>query len=344
MPAHVGESTDTVEATLQPQARTIVTGGAAGLWNLGRLQRGHGDPTLRRHGQVWWRASSTPDGPVLLRLAASGATEGPGAGGDDVEARAWGPGSGWALRQLPRLLGCHDDADAFTTDHPVIGPLLRRHRLPLGATDLVAESLAPSVIEQRVTGREAFDSIRMLVRRFGTPAPGPAQLDEHPARGMVCPPTGAQWAAIASWDFLQAGVEHTRARTLVGALRRTDSLQRILVESADEPTTTRGERLERALVSLPGIGPWTASQVRQGALGDPDAWSIDDYHVPGIIARGLGGPDAAAHSAQALLELLRPHRYRVELLLERSGVGLAERRGPRRSLPTHLPVSRWQAR
>mgnify|MGYP002653657033 CR=1 FL=1 len=63
------------------------------------------------------------------------------------------------------------------------------------------------VIEQKVTGAEAFRAQRLLVRRFGTPAPGPAQQVGAGAYGMVCPPTAEQWARVPSWEWLRAGVE-----------------------------------------------------------------------------------------------------------------------------------------
>jgi hypothetical protein len=66
---------------------------------LRQQRRGSGDPTLRmgvrgRH----WRASRTPEGPVTLAIAPQSAT-------GEVHGEAWGPGSAWALDQLPDLLG-----------------------------------------------------------------------------------------------------------------------------------------------------------------------------------------------------------------------------------------------
>ena len=65
------------------------------------------------------------------------------------------------------------------------------------------------------------------------------------------------------------------------------------------------------------------------ALGDPDAVSVGDYHLPGLVVRVLanepGGDDAR------MLELLEPYRGqrgRVIRLLESSGLQ-AVRRGPR---------------
>ena len=49
------------------------------------------------------------------------------------------------------------------------------------------ESLVPAVIEQKVTGQEAFAGFRMMVYRFGEQAPGPGAerglwVGPHPSR------------------------------------------------------------------------------------------------------------------------------------------------------------------
>lgn len=287
---------------------------------LGRWQRGAGDPTLRRVGEDWWRATTTPHGPALLRLRPLG---------DDVVATGWGDGLGWAMAQVPRLVGAEDTPGLFRPEHPVLARRALQHPPRLGATGQLAEALAPTIIEQRVTGAEAFTSIRRLTRRFGTPAPG-TESASHPAHRLACPPDAAGWAAIPLWEYLQAGVEEQRARVVVRAMGRVAAIERHLARRPDEDVTARGEALEAALRLIQGVGPWTAAKVRQQVLGDPDAWSIGDYHVPGFIAHHLGGDPVET------LEPYRPHRYRVEITL--SGLARPERHGPRRTLPTHLPV------
>ena len=287
---------------------------------LGRLQRGHGDPTLRRGPTGWWRAINTPDGPALVHFEGLG---------DDVRVSAAGDGAAWALDHAPDHVGANDRPEEFIPDHELVARALRRRDVRVGATGLLAESLACSIIEQRVTGAEAFTSIRRLVRRWGTPAPG-AEAAEHPAHGMFAAPIARQWASIPSWEFLQAGVDEGRSATVRRALAKVPALERVLSRRATRSDDTPGEVLGQALRTLPGIGAWTAAKVRQQVLGDPDAWSVDDYHVPGMISAHLGGEAAEA------LEVFRPHRYRVEIAL--MGMPGPERHGPRRSLPTHLPV------
>jgi 3-methyladenine DNA glycosylase/8-oxoguanine DNA glycosylase len=116
-----------------------------------------------------------------------------------------------------------------------------------------------------------------------------------------------------------------RARTIIGAAR---------VASRLEVTDTA--EADRRLRSLPGIGVWTSAEVRQRALGDADAVSVGDYHVPGIVGWALTGRKV---DDAGMLELLKPyvgHRYRVTRMLELAG-GAPPRRGPR------MPVRDYRA-
>lgn len=285
------------------------------------LLRGPADPTLRRTPSGWWRTARTPDGPGLQRLVRSG---------DDVLVTCWGPGRDWLAGQAPRLLGAADDASGFDPGpHPVVAEA-HRHRpwLRLGRTDLVLEALAPTSIEQVVTGREAFRAQRQLLQRFGERPGGAALGEEHPAWGMRLPLSAEQWLAVPSWEFLRVGVEQRRTRAILAGARSASSLERL---AGDAYT---GDA-DAALRSLPGVGPWTSATVRQRATGDPDAWSVGDYHVGKHISYVLVGEQLDDDAVTELLEPYRGHRFRVEVLL--AGMPRPERHGPRRSLPTHLP-------
>jgi 3-methyladenine DNA glycosylase/8-oxoguanine DNA glycosylase len=80
---------------------------------------------------------------------------------------------------------------------------------------------------------------------------------------------------------------------------------------------------------LPGVGPWTSAEVARLALGDADAVSVGDFHLPNLVAWALAG-EARGDDAR-MLELLEPyrgHRGRVQRLLEAGGGG-APKFGPR---------------
>ena len=95
---------------------------------------------------------------------------------------------------------------------------------------------------------------------------------------------------------------------------------------------------DQRLRSIRGIGVWTSAEVRQRALGDPDAVSYGDYHLANWVGWALVGHDITDDEMAVLLEPYRPHRGRVQALL-----GIARLRRPRhgaRMAPrTHLPAT-----
>ncbi|GAA1092866.1 DNA-3-methyladenine glycosylase 2 family protein [Nocardioides dubius] len=284
---------------------------------LAPLRRGAGDPTLRNADGVVWRAARTPVGAGTLRLEQR-------APGGVVSARAWGEGADWLLDSVPALLGAEDDWTGFEARHPVVEQAWRAHpHWRLGRTGLVVDALVPAILEQKVTGQEAFGAYRRLVRRFGTPAPGPvAELD------LWLPPSAEEIAAIASWEWLKLPVDGARSRPVVQAARVAGSLERVAARGSAE--------LDRALRSLPGIGVWTSAEVRSRALGDPDAVSFGDYHVAKDVGWALTGSPVDDARLAELLEPWSGHRLRVVVLLALAGLH-RPRRGPRMAPRRHLP-------
>jgi 3-methyladenine DNA glycosylase/8-oxoguanine DNA glycosylase len=282
------------------------------------FRRGSGDPTSwTDRARTWVFAWRAPTGPVTLRLV-----EHPRLG--EVEAHAWGEGGEWMLDRLPHLLGEHDDDSGFEAHHEVVAQARRRFagwRAP--ASGLVVQALIPTIIEQRVTGKEAFAAYRMLVRRNGTAAPG-VGADLR----LVVPPDPQRWARIPSWEWLKAGVDGARSRPCVTSATRAGRLE----ETVGMPSVQARRRLE----TLPGVGRWTANEVAHRALGDADAVSFGDYHVAKNIGWALTGSPVDDDGLAELLEPYAGHRYRVQRLLELSGA-MRPRRGPRFTLPTHLP-------
>ena len=314
---------------------TTATGVRSRVWVAGRpvpvgsilspLRRGGGDPCHRvQPDGVVWRATRTPEGPVLLRLEPR-----PLVGA--VVAHAWGPGADDALDRLPEMLGDTDDPAGFAPQphHPLLAAAHRaRPHWRIGRTRAVFEALAAAALEQRVTGGEAHAAWRMLVTGFGEVAPGPAGVQGTFATGMRVPPTPQQWAAIPSWEWLRAGVEEARRRVVVAAAAVAHRLE--------QTVGLPGEEAARALRTVPGIGVWTAAEVRQRAHGDPDAFSWADFHVAKNVSYALCGEVLDDAGCAELVECYRGHRYRVQRLLELEGVQ-RPRRAPRMTLPTHLP-------
>jgi 3-methyladenine DNA glycosylase/8-oxoguanine DNA glycosylase len=279
---------------------------------LGPMRRGSGDPTHRHVvGDGIWRATRTPDGPATTAFRVL-------PGDDAVEVRAWGPGAAWALEAAPDLLGAADDSTGFEPRHPVVAAAWRSHpgwRVPRSRR--VLDALVPAVLEQKVTGREAWRAFRTLVRQYGEPAPGP--VDRLPG-GLWVQPSPRTWATVPSWEWHRAGVDLSRSRTVVTAAASAGRLEAL----ADLPPADAGSRLR----SLPGIGVWTAAEVGQRALGDADAVSVGDYHLSSLVGLALVGEKVDDDAMLELLEPYRGHRYRAVRMIELSGVR-PERHGPR---------------
>jgi 3-methyladenine DNA glycosylase/8-oxoguanine DNA glycosylase len=288
-------------------------GPASPGYTLSPLRRGGGDPcyVTGSDGAIW-RTSLMRTGPVTARISRSGPCT--------VACEAWGSGAVEFAAGLPALLGADDDASGFSPVEPTIAEAHRRvPHLRLGRTGRVLESLIPAVIEQRVAGKDAFRAWRLLVTKYGAPAPGPA-----PAR-MRVPPPSEVWRRIPSWEFHLANVDPGRARTLAGCAQRADSLERLVTRPA--------EQAREALTSLPGVGVWTAAETAQRAFGDADALSIGDYHLAKVVGWSLLGHPIDDDAMVALLAPLRPHRHRVVRLLEVSGLARNPRFGARQAIP-----------
>jgi 3-methyladenine DNA glycosylase/8-oxoguanine DNA glycosylase len=280
---------------------------------LSPLRRGSGDPCyhVADDGAIW-RTSLMSSGPVAARITKSAS--------DTVDCEAWGAGAREFSETLPALLGFDDDTSGFAPDEPTIAAAYRRvPHLRLGRTGRVLEALLPAVLEQRVAGKDARRAWRLLVTKFGAPAPGPA-----PAH-MRMPPTGEVWRRIPSWEFHRANVDPGRALTMVACAQRADSLERL--------TSRPPEQARTALMSLPGVGIWTAAETAQRAFGDADALSVGDYHVAKTVGWSLLGHPIDDAAMVELLEPLRPHRHRAVRLLEVSGLAVNPRFGARQAIP-----------
>jgi 3-methyladenine DNA glycosylase/8-oxoguanine DNA glycosylase len=316
-----------VNVTRDPRFRAWIPGRPVPVaLILSSLHRGPGDPCLRvQPDGVLWRATRNEAGDVLLRLE-------PRPGDASVHAHAWGPGADAALAAVPELLGDDDDPSGFTPspEHPRLVAAARAHpHWRVTRTRAVFEALAAAALEQRVTGAEAHRAWRMLVTAYGDLAPGPAGTTGTVATGMrVCPPP-QRWLSIPQWEWLRAGVDEQRRRTVVGAAAVAHRLERTV--------GLGGEEAARALRVVPGVGVWTAAEVRQRAHGDPDAFSWADFHVAKDVSWALAGEVLDDPGCAALVERYRGHRYRVQRLLELAGA-TRPRRAPRMTLPTHLPV------
>ncbi len=261
------------------------------------LRRGAGDPTTLVSSREMWRACRTPEGPATVRFERRA---------DGVAAQAWGAGAAWVLDRAPGWLGLEDGAESFD---PPPGPVREaRRRLPgvrIPRTGLVVEHLIPTILEQKVTGLEARRAYRRLTLALGEPAPGPG--------GLRLPPDPERVAGLPYYAMHPFGIERRRADLLRAVCARAGWLD----AAAEMPLDAARARIG----AMRGIGPWTVAEVSRLGLGDADAVSVGDFHVPHLVAWALAGEARAGDDRMLeLLEPYRPFRGLAQLLLERSGV------------------------
>ena len=269
------------------------------------LLRGGGDPTMRvARGDVV-RASRTPEGPVTVRFREVEAA---------IEVEAWGAGSAWVLERADAWCGALDDVSGFDPPPGIVRDAWRRNRgVRIPSTGLVSERLLPVILEQKVTGMEARRTYRAMTLALGEAAPGEL--------GLRLPPDPERLATMPYERFHPFGIERRRAEVIRGVARKRGWLD----AAADLPLPEARARIG----SMRGIGPWSVAEVGRLSLGDADAVSVGDFHVPNLVAWALAGePRGTDERMLELLEPYAPHRGRVQLLLERTGLG-APKRGPR---------------
>jgi 3-methyladenine DNA glycosylase/8-oxoguanine DNA glycosylase len=200
--------------------------------------------------------------------------------------------------------------------HPLVARLARRDTgLRIPRTTAVVESLVPAILEQKVTGEEARRALTGLIRVHGEAAPGP------PDWRLRLPPTPVTLAALPYYAYHPFGIERRRAELIRAVASRPSWFEAIV----DLPIDAAYARL----TAVPGIGPWTAAEVGVRALGDADAVSVGDLHLPNLVAYALAGEPRGDDAR--MLELLEPYRGQRALvmrLLESSGIR-PPRYGPR---------------
>jgi 3-methyladenine DNA glycosylase/8-oxoguanine DNA glycosylase len=262
------------------------------------LWRGAKDPTMRvgrTAGDGVWRATRTPEGPCTQHITQVG---------QKITMRAWGPGAQWSVERAPVMVGANDDDGEFSIDphqHELLHRTWRRSAgVRTACTFAVWELLFRVILEQKVTGLEAGQSLGRLLRVFGEPPP--------PAPGaprLLLPPDPRRVADTPHHVFMAANVERKRADTIRQAASYAHRL--------DEAAGISLEEAYRRLRALPGVGEWTINEVGVLALGDSDAVSVGDYHLKNWVSWALA--DEPRGTDERMVELLEPYRpYRARMM------------------------------
>jgi 3-methyladenine DNA glycosylase/8-oxoguanine DNA glycosylase len=281
---------------------------------------GGADPTAFVRDGKAWRSDRFASGPAVTAVWAMGLR---------LHAEAWGPGAEEALRAVPALVGLTDEPAGFDpSHHGLVAEMHARYPdIRLGRTDRVFNAAVHAVLGQKVTGIQAKQSYRALVRRVGERAP----LPHVTRRPLLLPPTPEQVLdALAGHGATTLGIDITR----------TAALREVALVASHLEAIADADQLHAAMQRIPGIGVWTASETTFASRGHQDAVSFGDYHLKNHVVFALtGAPRGTDDQMAELLEPYRPHRARAVRLILRSG-RKAPKYGPRMDVPSHVPGAR----
>ena len=109
-------------------------------------------------------------------------------------------------------------------------------------------------------------------------------------------PTAENIALATVEDIAKLGIVNTRAKSII-ALAQAVASGKLKLEAGTHPDKTI-----KQLISLPGIGPWTAHYIAMRTMRWPDAFPKEDI----AIRNNLGG--VTAKQAEAMSQAWRPWR------------------------------------
>jgi 3-methyladenine DNA glycosylase/8-oxoguanine DNA glycosylase len=158
----------------------------------------------------------------------------------------------------PLSIGAHLSRDVRLAPLVAAAPGMR---LPL--TWEPFEAVVRAVLGQQISVAGAVRIAGRLAERYGRPIDGGGTIQ----RLFPGP------SELARADFSGFGVPASRARTLAAAAQATLD-GRLRFDSSVRP-----DELEKALKSIPGIGPWSVQYIALRGMGEPDAFPESDLGI-----------------------------------------------------------------
>jgi AraC family transcriptional regulator of adaptative response / DNA-3-methyladenine glycosylase II len=225
----------------------------------------------------------------------------------DVEiAPSLAPVIGGVIARVKRLFDLEavpDAVSALLLPDPLLGPVVRR--IPglrvAGAFDGF-ELAVRAILGQQVSVKGATTLAGRWAQAFGVPIATP-----YPALNRLSPSV-QHMAGIAAEEISALGIVGARARCL-SALAPAVLERKVALTFAPNVE----EQIE-ALMSLPGVGPWTAQYIAMRALHWPDAFPSGDLML-------MRAASASQRQLQELAQRWRPWRaYATHYLWQSLGV------------------------
>ena len=177
--------------------------------------------------------------------------------------------------QIIRILGLTGDPARFeaqTAETPDLAPLLigqQGLRVPL-LTDPF-NALVWAITGQQITLAFTYTLRRRLIERVGVPF----------AEGLYAPPTATAVAALEPADLIALGFSRAKTDYLSGAARAVADGSLPLTALARKSAT----RIERALLAVRGIGPWSAHYILMRHFGFLDCVPLGDAGLTAGLQR-----------------------------------------------------------
>lgn len=278
------------------------------MWLAGMGSR---DPTLRFSQNESWLAFHTPDGPVTVHGRQTGSS---------LDVECFGQGSVWIESRLPGLFGLFDNPQAFQPDGK-LGELVRHQPgMHLPQLPVVFHRLLQIVLQQLVSWPDALRGWLLLTKRYGTDAPGSADLRLGPSPDRLI--------ELGYYDIVSCGVMPKQARLILQLARERNRIERL----AQQGHGALGQYLK----TIRGIGAWTIGHLAGTSLGYADAVLPGDFGLPHAVAWLLAEKERS--DDEEMLRLLEPykgHRFRIVNLIWQNGIE-APRRGPK------MRSNRWR--
>jgi len=198
-------------------------------------------------------------------------------------------------RAVPAVLSRVKHAFDLTCDPALVATALgalaeARPGLRVPGTFDGFELAVRAIVGQQISVRAARTLLGRIAQAFGEPLAagrhGPCWLF----------PTALRVASLSPDDLVRLGVTNARARALIGLAQAVASdAFRLEPESEVESTVA-------ALMTLPGVGAWTANYIAMRALRWPDAFLANDL----VVLKALG--ETRATRAERRSESWRPWR------------------------------------